>query len=221
VSITEPIIEGIALGLTLSVLIGPVFFTHIQTVIYKGFTAGNILSVGITASDIFLIFLCYIGTAQLIDNKVYKISIGLIGGLVLIGFGIYTFQKRIKFKDLRPNSNVINGSGIVKLLIQGFVLNFANPFVWFFWLGVVSLVNSNFGHNKFDVILFFSAVVGTYFIINIVKAILAYRIKRLIRPKTILIINRVVGVLLVVFGFILIGRIMYQEHIFHIRDFLH
>lgn len=216
----DPIFEGIVLGLTLSILIGPVFFSHLQTVIYKGFTAGNILSVGIVASDVFLIFLCYFGTAQLIDNKSYKITIGFIGGIVLIFFGIYTYLKKIRFKDIRMKNNVIDGSNIFKLLTKGFILNFANPFVWFFWLGVVALVNSTYGGTEFDILLFFSGVVGTYFGINVLKALLAYRIKRLIRPRTILIINRVVGVLLFFFGLILIGRIMYLENVLHFRDYL-
>lgn len=219
-NLTEPVIEGIILGLTLSVLIGPVFFTHLQTVIYKGFNAGNILSIGITASDVFLIFLCYIGTAQLIDNKIYKVSVGFAGGLVLIFFGIYTYLKKMKFSDMRPKST-IDGNGIVKLLVKGFVLNFANPFVWFFWLGVVSLVNSTYGNKKFEIFLFLSAVVGTYFALNILKALLAFRIKRLIRPKTVMIVNKVVGVLLVLFGLILIIRVMMLENILNINSLIH
>jgi len=48
---------GIILGLTLAVLIGPVFFALLQTSIHKGFGAGVLVAIGISASDIFLHFL--------------------------------------------------------------------------------------------------------------------------------------------------------------------
>lgn len=214
------VVEGTVLGLTLSILIGPVFFTHLQTVIYRGFKAGNILSIGISASDIFLILLCYLGTAQLIDNKYYKIALGFVGGAVLIFFGIYTFLKKIRFSDLRPKS-YLAANGVLKLLVKGFVLNFANPFVWFFWLGVVSLVNSTYGKNKIEILIFFSLVVGTYFFLNIIKGLLAFRIKRLIRPKTIMIINKFVGILLILFGIVLIFRVMWIENLLNIKELFH
>jgi threonine/homoserine/homoserine lactone efflux protein len=52
---------------------------------------------------------------------------------------------------------------------------------------------------------------GIYFVLNIVKGALSYKVKRLIKPKTIVWMNKVVGILLFVFGIVLIVRVIYES----------
>ncbi|MBC8343619.1 MAG: LysE family transporter [Bacteroidetes bacterium] len=209
----EVLIEGIVLGLTLTIMIGPVFFAHLQTSIYKGFWAGTYLLIGIVLNDIALIYLSFLGTAQLLDNHNNRLILGFIGGIVLIIFGVVSYLKKVRFRDMRPTEVSLNTSGIIKYLVKGFMLNVANPFVWIFWIGVVALVSSNFNqHGNYyrDIFIFFSIVMGIYTVLNLLKGILAFRIKRLIKPRSILFINKLVGVLLVFFGLLLIIRVVVE-----------
>lgn len=209
----EVLIEGIVLGFALTIMIGPVFFAHLQTSIYRGFWTSTYLLIGIVLNDIALIFLSFLGVAQLLENHNNKLILGIIGGIVLIIFGIVSYVKKIRFSDMRPKEVSLSASGVLKYIVKGFLLNIANPFVWIFWIGVVTLVSSNFGtHANYHrhVIVFFSLVMGIYTVLNLLKGVLAFRIKRLIRPRSILIMNRVVGVLLVFFGILLIIRVIIE-----------
>ncbi|MBT3423358.1 MAG: LysE family transporter [Bacteroidetes bacterium] len=210
----EVIVEGIILGLTLTIMIGPVFFAHLQTSIYRGFWASSYLLFGIVINDVALIFLSLLGTTQLLENNNNKLIIGIIGGLILIVFGIVSYLKKIRFKDMRPIEESLTTSSAIKYIVKGFLLNIANPFVWIFWIGVVTLVGSNYGNNDnyhLDVVVFFSIVMGIYTILNLIKGALAFRIKRLIKPRSIVIMNKVVGILLVFFGILLILRVLFQQ----------
>ncbi len=55
----EPIFSGFTFGLLLAVMLGPVFFTLLQTSLHEGFKAGVHLAIGVLISDATLIALCY------------------------------------------------------------------------------------------------------------------------------------------------------------------
>ena len=90
----DTFLEGAALGLIVSITIGPAFFAIIQTGIHRGFSAGFLMALGIAASDVVLIGICYLGAARLFDNPGNKLYIGLIGGILLIIFGVFTFTRK-------------------------------------------------------------------------------------------------------------------------------
>ncbi len=206
----HPILEGILLGLTLSVLLGPVFFALLQTSINKGFFAGLSMAIGILAGDSFLILISYLGLSQIISNNSFAFYFGIAGGILLIVFGLITYRKKIRFKDMRPKPSMVAPSKSFKRMFQGFILNISNPFVWIFWISVVSAVHSNYGDNTIYLGAFFVSTMATVFTTDVLKSYLAHRIKRLIRPRTMVIINRVVGIVLIILGLVLLGRVFYN-----------
>ena len=58
--------QGVVVGLTFAVLLGPGFFSLLQTSIHSGFRAGICLSIGIFLSDVFVLLLCYFGISHLL-----------------------------------------------------------------------------------------------------------------------------------------------------------
>ena len=48
---TEPLFSGIGFGLLLAIMLGPVFFTILQTSLHEGFKAGLFLAFGVLLSD--------------------------------------------------------------------------------------------------------------------------------------------------------------------------
>ncbi|MFC2113766.1 LysE family translocator [Bacteroidota bacterium] len=207
----ETLIEGLILGFTLSIMIGPVFFAHLQTSMYRGFWAGNFLLAGIVINDISMIFLSYLGTAQFLDTQKNMVVLGFLGGIILIIFGIISYRKKIRFKDMRPTTESLSTTSVIKYFAKGFLLNVANPFVWIFWIGVVTLFSSNYSDHEHYVnymFVFFGSVMGVYTVLNVLKGVLAFRVKRIIKPRSIMIMNKSVGILLMVFGIILILRVI-------------
>ena len=89
----ELIISGIGLGIVLSFVTGPVFFALIKTSIEKGFHAGMWLAAGVVLSDLIYIILTIYGSSFIQVENSYKVPIGVIGSVILLGIGIYYFFK--------------------------------------------------------------------------------------------------------------------------------
>ena len=202
------VLEGTLLGLTLAMLIGPTFFALLQASISKGFKSALALVIGIFLSDLLCVILAYFGAAQLISSAGSKVVLGLVGGIVLIAFGlINVFQK----KKLDINEIEVQNVNFVWMIVKGFFLNILNPFVFIFWLGAISLVSSKYGeHPKRYTIVFFCATLSTVLITDIVKSLIATRIKKIVSPESLLNLNRLAGAILAVFGSYLIYRVIFQ-----------
>jgi arginine exporter protein ArgO len=63
-----PFLQGVLLGLTFAVLIGPAFFALIQTSIHRGFRFGFFLAIGIFLSDLVALLVCYFGATQILGS---------------------------------------------------------------------------------------------------------------------------------------------------------
>ena len=192
----ELLIKAIGLGLALVIMIGPVFFSLIQTSIEKGSKAGILMAVGISLSDAFYVFICYMGLIRYISN--YSHYTGIIGGSVLILFGIYSMLK-VKSKINLSTSRVVESKVKWKYIVKGFLINFVNPFVIIFWLATVSAISAQYVSTS-EILLFFSIVILFVLTTDIIKSLIANRLRRLITVKFIKIMNFLVGLILTGLG---------------------
>ena len=85
----EIVLNGVISGIVLALLVGPVFFTIIQTSIERGFKSGVWVAFGVALSDTIYITLSYQGLSQLFHEKQFQIYLGYVGGSILLCFGIY------------------------------------------------------------------------------------------------------------------------------------
>lgn len=207
--VIDAIYQGILLGLILCILIGPSFFALIQTSLKNGVKSGIALAIGIFFSDLVCVALAYLGASNLFQNPNNKIYIGLIGGTVLIVFGIINLQKKamISETDITVKKNISFSLTIVK----GFMLNILNPFVLLLWISYVATVSAKENFQNFHVIIFFCFALSTVLITDILKAIAADNIKKYLKPNLLVWLNRVVGILMMGFGLHLIYRIFSGE----------
>lgn len=89
--------HGALMGLTLATIFGfgPAFFLLIQTSISKGFKTALLFDVGVLLSDIFVVILMMMTSIQLtLDSGGNMVLAGITAGLIIIGFGIYTFYSK-------------------------------------------------------------------------------------------------------------------------------
>jgi threonine/homoserine/homoserine lactone efflux protein len=197
------LLKGILFGLVLALLIGPVFFTLIQTSIERGFLKGLFVAIGVSLSDIFYISIIYLGLSKLMEANHAQEYLGIIGGLILIGFGSYYafIKNRIANKEL---INVPANKNYLRYVMKGFVINGLSPFVLIFWIGAVGLANTEFGYVDEELIIFFSAVVLTVFVTDLLKIWLAGFLRNLMTPQFRRALNISVGLILILFGLRLI-----------------
>ena len=201
----HPLLEGSILGFTLAVMLGPAMFSLIQTSIHRGLYRGMLLAGGIFLSDLSLVWLCYFGAVQVIGNDRNYLMFGIIGGVILVIFGIVTFLRKVQVTD---DNNLINVKmpGPMTYVFKGFFLNFANPFVWLFWVSVMVTVSSGYGSDSWSIRAFFIGCLFTILSTDIIKVIIANRLKRCLKPRILIMINHAVGIMLVLFGIYLVVK---------------
>lgn len=196
----EIVLKGVISGIVLAFLIGPVFFTLLQTSIERGFGSGVLVAVGVSLSDAFYITLTYLGVYQLFDNGNFREYLAYFGGIVLLLFGVYyLLVKSKKLYSFDPAKVQVNNPW--KLIGKGFIINGLSPMVLIFWLGTVGVATTKLGYSTpVKAIPFFTAIVSTVFITDVIKAKAADKLRRLLTPKFIRNLNIVLGFVFIIFG---------------------
>jgi threonine/homoserine/homoserine lactone efflux protein len=204
-------VEGFLWGLIISFSFGPAFFTIIQTGIDRGFKPAIYMALGILTCDFFLILLCFLGLSNIYESEKNKLYIGFIGGIVLIIYGTYTFLKKPDILKRRsPKYKTPDKiQKHIKYVAKGFFLNIANPFVVLIWLTAMIGVKAQSEPGKLlnYCVFFFSGALMTIFGIDVLKSFVGNKIKKYLRPRIQLRINHITGILLVIFGIILMIRV--------------
>ncbi|MFN7118082.1 MAG: LysE family translocator [Saprospiraceae bacterium] len=207
----KSLIEGIQTGLILCFLIGPIFFTLLQTGVERGFRAGAMVGLGIWMSDLTYILVFYSGVSQidqLIRGDKFSFYIGVLGGIVLISFGawaLFTKPALASHTDLhlRPSSSYVS------LWAKGFFINALNPFAPIFWFTIVSAAILRNASQANYIYLYFTGVIATVAATDLLKVLLAKRIRHWLQPVHILWFRRVSGIALIIFGIVLMVKTIY------------
>lgn len=233
--------HGALMGLTLATIFGfgPAFFLLIQTSISKGFKKALLFDSGVLLSDILVVVLMMMTSIQLtIDNKGNMMLAGITAGLIIIGFGIFTFYSKPekivarsekksaqlaeidkKFEKIDQQLDKIDEKLDIKrdgprwyvYLSKGFVMNIFNPFIWVFWMGSVATVSGSeiYNGNEYLVALFFVGTFAAVFSIDVLKIVGAYSLKRFFTEKRMKLLNQGTGVVLALCGVALIIRVIF------------
>lgn len=196
----EVVLKGIASGLALALLIGPVFFIIIQTSIERGFWNGALVAAGVSISDAVYIGLAYLGLSQAIDSNGAQLYMAYTGGFILFGFGAYYLFIKSR-RQLNYQTVSLKVKSPYRLMAKGFIINGLSPMVLIFWLGMVSVATGDFGYDSAPLALtFFGSIVATVFATDLLKAKLADRLRQLLTPRFIRIMNIILGLVMVIFG---------------------
>lgn len=204
--IGEPILEGVKLGLLLSMMIGPVFFALMTTSLAHGFRQSAILAFGVLVSDLIYVFGSYLGVHFLKKIPAIDDYLGLVGGVILIGFGINFMVKKVI---------PISGENLVvkpkkrKAFFQGVGINGINPFVMLFWLSIASMVSIKSFWGMPERIFFYSSLLLTIFGIDILKAFLASSLRSILSHNLRKAIQVFAGGLICYFGVKMIWGTLY------------
>ena len=129
--ILSTILQAIPIALAISVAPGAAFLGIIQTSLNNGFKAGILFALGIAFSDMILIGLCLWGTAGIMHNPTAKLLFSILGGIILIAYGLITFFNRKRPVKTRHQEEVLNDPrsnklGKFKYPMQGFAFNITN-----------------------------------------------------------------------------------------------
>ena len=190
------ITQGILFGLTLSFMVGPAFFKLIQTSISKGFRTSSHLALGVSLSDIIMVFVAWYGLSSIFETPKNQQIFSIVGGVTIVCFGLYTATRR----HITSTSKTLYKENKLhlKYLAQGFIFNIANPGTWLFWLIPIGMTGA-YG-KKSEQIVFLISILLTNLCMDLIKCAISNELKKFLTDNVITIINRVVGAILIIFG---------------------
>jgi threonine/homoserine/homoserine lactone efflux protein len=202
--------KGLVFGLILSFMLGPVFFALIQTSIEYGFRAGLFMAFGVAMSDSLYILISYSGLSRINDNIQLKFYLGILGAIIMIGFGFSSIFRPVPRRGSRRYE--MDSNSYLRKILKGFMLNSLNPFIFLFWLGVAGLVTVEMHFNFDQASLFYVGVITMVLSMDITKSFLANKLRMFVTPHFMKIINRGVGIVLILFGIRLFYYAMELKH---------
>ncbi|MFT6441666.1 MAG: threonine/homoserine/homoserine lactone efflux protein [Salibacteraceae bacterium] len=192
-------LEGYSIGLAMIVFIGPVFFTLLQSALRFGKLSGTMVAFGIIVSDIVCILIYFFGLNSIELPAYFNNIVAAIGALVLIAMGLkYLLQKP-------PNSEVVFASklNLVSSFTNGFLVNFVNPFVFVVWAGIVLFAKESYS-TPTEVQVHLIGVLAGIITTDLLKVLLADKIKPFLKPKILEKTTRFFGIVMIGFAFRLI-----------------
>ena len=203
------LLEGIKFGLVLCILVGPLFFALVQAGVEEGFRAGAAVGLGIWISDFLFMVGVYLGLAyitQIIELANFPLYLGIGGSIILVVFGLGTLAS--KPPSFNSANISIRSSSYFSLILKGFLINTINPFTVFFWMGLMStvIIKSELSHS--DAMIFFAGILGTIILTDSAKVLFAKKIRRKLRPVHVLWLRRISGAALIIFGVVLLARVL-------------
>ena len=205
----QDILAAIPLGLFLAFLLGPVFFVLLETAAIKGFRAAFSFDLGVIFADIVFLFIAYLSTTKLLTSLKDDPSLFIFGGMILATYGVMSFlktKKSLALDDDTPDVRKLNRNDYLGLAARGFLLNFINIGVLGFWLGLIIVFGPTLNMEPNRIVVFFSTILITYLILDVLKILLAKKLNRKLTPDRIFKMKKGISGLLIIFGIILIVR---------------
>ncbi len=212
------LLKGILTGFILSIMIGPVFFLLLETSIRKGIRAAIAFDLGVFLSDLIYIIIALIFYSEVskITSGEYGHIISIVGGIILVIFGLVTLLKKPK-EDKKEAEKQLNNQtkDLILLGLKGFLLNFANPGVIFYWITVIALgadgkksANNAIDESTYWYILI---IMVTFFSVDLLKIFGAKKLRPFITENVLVGLNRLIGLIIIGTGILLVIKGFLQK----------
>lgn len=208
----QALLHGLGLGLLLSISVGPVLFSIIKQSLNNGHKGGLAFVIGVSASDITLVLVSNVFTELFNSIQQYKTQIGVAGCIFLVSLGIYfIFFKKVKVNEEGKQVFALRKRDYAKTFFSGYLMNTLNPSVFIFWIyASTSMIDHTVNQRTVAFITCLGWMLGA----DILKVFLAGKIRKRLTPHNIHILNKINGLLLIIFGIALIwGLIIYGKRL--------
>jgi len=209
------IIKGIAIGLMLSISVGPVIFAIIKQSLNNGHKGGFLFIAGVAASDTLLVVLCNLFTQLFSSAGWLEKLIGYGGSAFLVILGLFNFFLRKPPADkVKIEHKELTFRDKASIFFSGFAMNTLNPAVIIFWIatsGTIMVDAKTYFHDiEYRLIVFITCLVFNVGA-DISKVFLAGKIRKKLTPHNIHVINQISGAIFIIFGCVLFYS-MYSGH---------
>ncbi len=207
------VIKGLLIGISVSAPLGPIGVLCIQRTLNKGFKSGFVSGSGAASADIIYAIIAGFSITFisdfLIENQTY---IRIIGGafLILVGIRISISNPAKQIRKLR-----VKGNNYYKDYITSFLITVSNPITilafgaFFTAFNMIDKAVSNFHIFIMIIAVFTGSLIWWLSLIGLVTIF-----KKRIRLRNLLWINRITGILIVLFAlFVIISAFLPQDSV--------
>lgn len=207
-SLIAPIWKGLLLGFILSISIGPVIFAILKQSLTNGHKAGYAFVSGVSMSDISLLIVCNIFTSFFALVLLHKATIAMVGAGFLFLTGIYTlFFKKIKIEQVDGDKiKSMTLKNYIGFFASGFLMNTLNPAVFLFWFAWTAAIGNSASETanptRYKLVVFGTCLLFVL-VSDLAKVALAKTLRPKLTEKNLLWINRLSGLIILIFGAVL------------------
>lgn len=191
----------------MSISVGPVIFSILKQSINNGIKGGLAFIIGVSFSDISLAVAANFFTELFSSLTEYRSYIGIGGSLFLITVGVYfLFFKKVRVNEEGQQILKVRKRDYLKLFLAGYFMNILNPGVILFWLTTATAFINNSSQQR---VFIFSIALALVFAGDVLKVVLAGKLRRRLTAKNIHLINRLNGMILIGFGVALLWGLLF------------
>lgn len=218
----QDIFAAIPLGIMMAFLFGPVFFVLLETAALKGVRTAIIFNLGVVLADVVFLLIAYFSTNRLLESIKDEPGLFIFGGAILVTYGLISYIREKKNLNC-PNTcteeiNKVSKRNWIGHFIKGFLLNFVNIGVLGFWLGLIIAFGPTLNMEPNRIFIFFMTVLATYFVIDLLKILLAKRLNHKLTPNLIYKFKKSISVLITICGIVLVMKGVFPQSMEKVQE---
>jgi putative LysE/RhtB family amino acid efflux pump len=203
---------GLLMGLLLALPFGPVNLLGLQRAVQRGFFGGMAAGLGIMLGDGLIALFAALGVNAITGAiREYRVAIQVVGGLALLGAGLKLYVSPLVIST----DQQVENAGLRDYawdIPQMFFLTITNPGAV---LGLVAIFGgvSSFVEvdTHLDALLMVAAIMGGSFLYWFVVSERISRVRHRLDQVRLGKVNRVAGLVLIIFGWVLIGEMLVKR----------
>jgi arginine exporter protein ArgO len=190
--------NGLLVGLTLQLAVGPVFFFIINLALQKTIFDGFAGVLAVTLVDYLYISLAIFGIGRLLNNKKFKKVFGIASSVVLAIFGWLILKDVF---DVRVMTDALSStSNLVVSFTSVFLITISSPMTILFFTGLFTAKAIEYKYTKKELVRFGLGTGFATLLFMGMSVVLFSLIKETVPVLLIQVLNGLVGVLLIGYG---------------------
>ncbi len=196
------LLKGVAFGVSMAAVPGPIFFLIVQRTLAEGFLTGLLCGLGAITADAIYALIAAIGLTFIMQFLLaYQSMLAILGGIFLIYLGIVTL-----FRKIRINHSAVRDSSLFGSWLSTLFLTLANPVTMISYCLIFSALGVE-GTEQWSAI--FSLVGGVILgalvvLISLILFLSFYRKK--MNAGTLSVLSKAAAIILVGFGLVALAQ---------------
>ncbi len=203
--ILDFVLKGILIGIMASAPMGPVGVLCIQRTLNKGRWYGFITGLGAAVSDIIYALLTGFGMSfvmNFVNNERNRFLLQISGSVLLLIFGIYCYRSN-PTRKLHRSTRRSKGS-LVHNGITAFLVTLSNPLIIFLFIFLFAQFAFVVPNRPIEMGIGYASIVGGAVLWWFGLTWLIDKVRAIFDDNGILIINRIVGWIVIIFSVIML-----------------